>query len=186
MSTSRERPDQRRVALAVTLAGGLVFVALAAWLVPWHPVPGGTPAPADAASVFTPAEIQRGEDYARWARVWSWSSLAVSLMVACVLGLGPWGARLVGRLRGWWWVRVVLAVAALAVIGRVVTLPFAVLLRQRALDHGLSNQAWSGFAADLVKNGLVTIVATSIVLVVLVACARRWTTTCPGSKRDRG
>jgi len=179
VSTSRERPDQRRVALAVTLAGGLVLVALAAWLVPWHPVPGGTPAPADAASVFTPAEIQRGEDYARWARVWSWSSLAASLVVACVLGLGPWGARLVGRLRGWWWVRVVLAVAALAVVGRVVTLPFAVLLRQRALDHGLSNQAWSGFAADLVKNELVTIVATSIVLVVLVACARRWTRAWP-------
>lgn len=179
MRTSRERPDQRRVALAVTLAGGLVFVVLAAWLVPWHPVPGGTPAPADPTSVFTPAEIQRGEDYARWARVWSWSSLAVSLVVACVLGLGPWGARLVGRLRGWWWVRVVLAVAALAVIGRVVTLPFAVLLRQRALDHGLSTQAWSGFAADVVKNELVTIVATSIVLVVLVACARRWTRAWP-------
>ncbi|WP_296604947.1 M48 family metallopeptidase [Nocardioides sp.] len=179
MRTSRERPDQRRVALAVTLAGGLVFVALAAWLVPWHPVPGGTPAPADPASVFTPAEIQRGEDYARWARVWSWSSLAVSLVVACVLGLGPWGARLVDRLRGWWWVRVVLAVAALAVIGRVVTLPFAVLLRQRALDHGLSTQAWSGFTADVVKNELVTIVATSIVLVVLVACARRWTRAWP-------
>ncbi len=167
------------MALAVTLLGGLAFVALAAWLVPWHPVPGGTPAPADAASVFTSAEIRRGEDYARWARVWSWSSLGVSLAVACVLGLGPWGARIARRLRGWWWVRVVLAVAALAVVGRVVTLPFAVLLRQHALDHGLSHQAWSGFAADVVKNELVAIVATSIVVVVLVACARRWTRVWP-------
>jgi STE24 endopeptidase len=42
------------------------------------------------------------------------------------------------------------------------------------LDYGLSNQAWSGFAVDLVKNELVTIVATSIVVVVIVGCARRW------------
>lgn len=171
--------SERRVALVVALLGGLAFVALAAWLVPWHPVPGGTPGPADPRSLFTPEEVRRGEDYARWARVWSWSSLAVSLLVACVLGLGPWGARLVGRLRGWWWVRVVLAVAALALIGRVLTLPFAVLLRRHALEHGLSRQPWSGFAVDVVKNELVGIVATSIVLVVLIACARRWTRAWP-------
>lgn len=167
-------PPERRVALAVTVLGGLVFVALALLLVPWHPVPGGTPAPADAASVFTPAETERAEDYARWARVWSWSSLAVSLLVACVLGFTRWGRRLVAWLPGRWWLRVVLAVAVLALVGRVVTLPFAVLLRRHALDHGLSHQAWSAFAVDLVKGELVAIVATSIVVVVLVGCARRW------------
>lgn len=179
MRTPPGRPAQLRVALAVTALGGLAFVVLAAWLVPWHPVPGGTPEPADPGSVFTPAELQRGADYARWARAWSWSSLAVSLAVACVLGFGPWGARLAARLRGWWWVRVVLAVAALALIGRVATLPFSVLLRRHALDHGLSHQAWSGFAVDVVKNELVAIVATSIVLVVLVGMARRWTRAWP-------
>jgi STE24 endopeptidase len=167
-------PPERRVALAVTVLGGLVFVVLALVLVPWHPVPGGTPGPAAAASVFTPGEIERGEDFSHWARVWSRSSLAVSVLVACVLGFGPWGRRLAARLRGWWWVRVVLAVAALAIAGRVLTLPFAVLLRRHVLDHGLSTQAWSGFALDLVKSELVGIVATSIVLVVLVGCARRW------------
>lgn len=167
-------PPERRVALVVTVLGALAFVALALVLVPWHPVPGGTPGPADAGSVFTTTEIQRAEDFSRWARVWSRSSLAVSVLVAWVLGFGPWGRRLAARLRGWWWVRVVLAVAALAVIGRVLTLPFAVLLRRHVLDYGLSHQAWSAFALDLVKNELVGIVATSIVLVVLVGCARRW------------
>jgi STE24 endopeptidase len=166
-------PD-RRVALVVTLVGGLAFVVLAVLLVPWHPVPGGTPDPAPASSVFTAAEIARGEDYARWARIWSWSSLAVSLVVSCALGFSRWGPRLVGRLRGWWWVRVVLAVAAVVVIGRVITLPFAVLMRRHVLDNGLSNQAWSGFAADLVRTEAVQIVATSVLLVVLVGCARRW------------
>ncbi|MDI6908949.1 M48 family metalloprotease [Nocardioides sp.] len=167
-------PPERRVALAVTALGALAFVVLALVLVPWHPVPGGTPGPADAGSVFTAAEIQRGEDFSRWARIWSRSSLVVSVLVACGLGFGPWGRRLAARLRGWWWVRVVLAVAVLAVVGRVLTLPFAVLLRRHVLDHGLSHQAWSAFALDLVKNELVGIVATSIVLVILVGCARRW------------
>lgn len=162
------------MALAVALLGGVAFVVLAVVLVPWHPVPGGTPSPADPTSVLTPAEIARGEDYSRWARLWSRSSLAVSLLVACVLGFAPWGRRLVARLRGWWWVRVVLAVALLALIGRVLTLPFAVLLRRHARNHGLSHQAWSAFAVDLVKNELVAIVATSILVVVLVGCARRW------------
>ena len=42
----------RRVALVVAGIGGVAFVALAAWLVPWNPVPGGVPPPADPASVF--------------------------------------------------------------------------------------------------------------------------------------
>jgi len=166
-------PD-RRVALVVTIVGGLAFVVLAALLVPWHPVPGGTPDPVPAGSVFTAEQIARGEDYARWARIWSWSSLAVSLVVSCVLGFSRWGPRLVGRLRGWWWVRVVLAVVAVVLVGRVITLPFAVLMRRHVLDNGLSNQAWSGFAADLVRTEVVQIVAMSVLLVVLVGCARRW------------
>src|SRR3954464_6226012 len=129
--------SERRVALIVTAVGGIAFVVLAIVLVPWHPVPGGTPAPVPAPSVFTAEQIARAEDYTRWARIWSWSSLAVSLVVSCVLGLTRWGPRLVGRLPGWWWVRVVLAVAAVVLIGRVITLPFAVLMRRHVLDNGL-------------------------------------------------
>jgi STE24 endopeptidase len=173
------RSPDRRVAWVVTAVGGIAFVVLAAVLVPWHPVPGGTPAPVPAASVLTAAEIQRAEDFASTARLWSWSSLAVSLVVACLLGFTSWGRRIVGRLPGWWWVRVVLAVAVVSLIGRVVTLPFAVLLRRHVLDYGLSNQAWSGFAADAAKSEAVAVVVTSLVLVVLVGCARRWTGAWP-------
>ena len=171
-------PD-RRVALVVTAVGGIAFVVIALLLVPWHPVPGGTPPPAAADSVFSPAQIARAEDYSHLARVWSWSSLVVSLVVACVLGFSRWGPRLVGRLPGWWWVRVVLAVALVELIGRVITLPFAVLLRRHVLDYSLSTQAWSGFAVDLVTHLAVTIVATSIMLIVLIGCARRWQRSWP-------
>ena len=164
----------RRVAAAVALLGGVAFLVLAALLVPWHPVPGGIPDPAPASSVFSAEQIARAQEYSRWARVWSWSSLAVSLVVVCVLGLTRWGPRLASRLPGWWWVRVLLAVAAVSLVGRLVTLPLAVALRKHALAHGLSTQAWDGFAADLARNQLVQVVGTSLVLVVVVGCARRW------------
>ncbi len=164
----------RRTALAALLVGGVAFVVLAVWLVPWHPVPGGTPAAAPARSVFTADQVTAADEFARWSRVWSWGSLAVSLLVVCWFGFTRHGIRLVERIRGPWWVRVVLAVAALVLIGRLVTLPFAVLMHRHLLDNGLTRQPWGGFAADLVRTELVTILTTSVGLVVLVGCARRW------------
>ena len=164
----------RRVALVVTAIGGIAFVALAAWLVPWHPVPGGTPDPARASSVLGADQITRAREFSRLARLWSWSSLGVSLVVACVLGFTSWGPRLVGRLPGWWWVRVVLAVAVVELVGRVITLPFAVLLRRHVLAYGLSHQGWGGFVSDLVRTQVVTTIAVALLVLVLVGCARRW------------
>lgn len=179
MTGARVKPPDRRVALVVTLIGGVAFVVVAALLVPWSPVPGGMPSPADPASVLMPEEIARGEEYARWARILSWSSTAVSLLVACLLGFTSWGRRLVGRLPGWWWVRVLLAVALVEVIGRLVTLPFAVAFRRRAIDYGLSDQPWSGFVRDLALNQGVNIVAVSVTLIVVIGCARRWARAWP-------
>ena len=164
----------RRTSLVVLAVGAVAFVVLAVWLVPWHPVPGGTPGPVSPGSVFSEHQISAAEDFSSWARVWSYGSLAVSLLVACWLGFTRLGARLVERLPGPWWVRVVLTVTGLVLLGRVVTLPFAVLMHRLLLDHGLTHQSWGGFAADLVRTEAVTIVTTSIGLVVLLGCARRW------------
>src|SRR4051794_26199266 len=138
-----------RVAAGVALAGALVFVVLAVVLVPWDPIPGGPLHPPPASSVFTAQEIRRAEDFSSLARVWSWCSLVPSLLLACVLGFTRVGAALVDRIRGPWWWQIVVAVAALGLAGRVLTLPFAVLLRRRVLDYGLSHQAWGAFAVDL-------------------------------------
>jgi len=164
----------RRTAVAVVLTALAVFVVLALLWVPWDPVPGGPPTTPNPSGYFTAEEIQRGEDYARWARVWSWSSLAVSLVVLGALGFTRAGRVLVDRLPGRWWVQVPLAVLAVEVGVRLVTLPFAVALRRHVLDYGLSHQAWSAFAADLAKSEALDVAVTSLALVVLVACARRW------------
>ncbi|MCW2853995.1 MAG: peptidase Ste24p [Nocardioides sp.] len=166
-------PD-RRVALVTTLVGVVAFVLLAAWLVPWTPVPGGALQPADAGSVFTPEQIERAEDFARQARIWSWTSLAVSLAVACWLGFSPRGRALFARLPGRWWLQVPLAVALVELLRRLVTLPFAVVLRRERLDYGLTDQAWGSWAVDLLKGELLSIVLTSLGLLAVLACARRW------------
>jgi STE24 endopeptidase len=166
--------SERRTAVLVALAAATLFVVLAVLFVPWDPVPGGALRDPDPADYFTAAEIARGEDFARWARVWSWSSLVVSLVALGALGFTRAGRTLVDRLPGPWWVQVALAVAAVEVVVRLLTLPFAIALRRHLLDYGLSNQAWSAYAVDLVKSEALDVVVTSLAVLVLVASARRW------------
>jgi STE24 endopeptidase len=163
---------QRRVALLTFLIATVAFLAVAAWRIPWHPVPGGTPPPAAAETVFTRAQIERANAYTDPARVLAWISLGVSLAVTCLLGFTSWGPRLVGHLRGWWWVRVILAVAAVAVIGRLATLPFAIVGHHRAVQHGLSTQAWWPWTVDLLTSLGISVVISSLLLLVLVGAAR--------------
>lgn len=166
--------SERRWALGTVVVAGAAFLVVAILFIPWHPVPGGTPPPVPADQVFTPAQIARANAYTDPARHLGWASLAVSLLVTCLLGFTSLGERLVGRLRGWWWVRVLQAVLALAVIGRVVTLPFAIIGHHRSLAYGLSTEAWGPWAVDLLKGLVLSVVVSTLLLLVLIGCARRW------------
>lgn len=166
--------SERRWSLVTLLVATLAFVVVAAWRIPWHPVPGGTPHAVPASEVFTPAQIARADAYSDPARRLAWASLAVSLLVAMILGLTPLGARLAARLRGWWWVRVLLAVIGLALVGRLVTLPFAIIGHHRSLAYGLSDEGWGAWTADLLKGLVLSIVISGLLLLVLVGSARRW------------
>jgi STE24 endopeptidase len=169
-----EAVTARRVALAVLGTGLLLFVALAVVLVPWHPYPGGALEPAPADTIFTHGQISAMEAYSSYTRLWSRSGLVVSLIAACVLGFTPLGRRLMRLARGPWWLRVIEGVIALEVIGSLLTLVPAVMVRRRQLDAGLSHQVWSGFVSDRATGLAVSIVATSVALLALMACARRW------------
>lgn len=165
---------ERRWGLRLAIASGLAFVALAALLVPWNPVPGGMPEPVSAREVFTAGQIDKAEAFARTSRLLSWSSLALSLVIICVLGFTKMGRRLVDRLPGPWWVKVVLAVAAVELLIRSATLPFAALLHWHYAEAGLSTQSWGSWALDVLKSQSLTIVVLSVVLLVIIGAARRW------------
>ncbi|MDP2772449.1 MAG: M48 family peptidase, partial [Nocardioides sp.] len=113
-------PD-RRAALWTTGVGATVFVVVAVWLVPWDPVPGGDLQPLDARAVFTDAQIERAASFALQARIWSWSSLAVSLAMVCWLAFSRRGRAHFERLPGPWWAQVPVAVAAVELLRRLVT-----------------------------------------------------------------
>lgn len=161
-----------RTPARVALAGSaLLFLVLAAVLVPWDWVPGGELVQVRANEVFTAAELARAQDYARPVRWLAWSGYAVSIAVALVLGLTPWGARLVRRLpaRG----RVPLATLLLLLVGRLVTLPFGLVIRERRLDFGLTRQSFAGWLRDQATGLAVAWVAASVGLALLIWIARR-------------
>lgn len=166
---------QRRLSLAVLVAGLIAFVALAAWLVPWHPYPGGALHAPAASSVFTHAEIARSEDFSRWARVWSRVSLVLSIVGVLALARGRWPE----RLRGPWWLRSLQAVAVVEAAVSLVTLVPDVLLQQRERRFGLVSQAWSGYATDRLTGLAVTIVAAGIAVLAFQTCVRRLPRTWP-------
>jgi STE24 endopeptidase len=164
----------RGPALATVVVSSLVFVVLAAVLVPWDWVPGGELVPAKPLEVFTPEQIARAEEYSSVRRWLGWASYFVSLVVAAALGFTPVGARLIRRLSaGWrWWLTVPVAVLVLMAIGRVVTLSFSIAIRQRNLDYGLTEQAWAAWGVDYAKSLIVGWVLTSLVVIVAVGAAR--------------
>lgn len=174
MRTSEAADDVRRIALGTAVLGVVAFTLVAIVRVPWDVVPGAAPGPVAASSIFSAEEIARAEHFSWWARVWSWSSLAISLLVACWLGFSRWGGDLARRMRGPWWVRVVLVVAVVTLLGRLVTLPLGIALRQLRLDAGLAAGSWAAWTFDLVKSELVAVAVTSIAVLALLGCARRW------------
>ncbi len=163
----------RRTAWLVVAGSAATLAVLGALLVPWDWLPGGTLRSPAASDVFTAEQLARAESYAAGVRVLSWASLAVSTGIALVLGLTRAGAALVSRLPGRWWLAVPTAVLLLLLLGRVVTLPFAVLIRARRLEEGLTEQALGGWLADRGLGLLVSWVAMSLLVLLVVGAARR-------------
>ncbi len=165
----------RGPAVGTALVAAVAFGLLAWRLVPWHWVPGGTLVPMRSHALFSAAQIARAEHYNWLRRALSWSSYGLSILVALVLGLTPLGARLLrgagGRLPWWLWVPV--GTLVLLVIGRVVTLPFALLLRREDVRYGLTHQSLAGWGSDAAKSLLVSWVITTLLLLVMVGIARR-------------
>ncbi|WP_229721496.1 M48 family metalloprotease [Nocardioides daphniae] len=162
----------RMATLQVVLAGA-VFVALAWWLVPWRPVPGGLGQLVLPDEVFTSDELARAESYSQAARAWSWTSLALSLALAAVLGFTGLGARLVDRLRGPWWLRSAVAAAGFVLATTLLSLGFRIGLWQLRRSYGLSTQEVGGFLRDVGVGLAMDLLISCLAVVVTVGLARR-------------
>ena len=175
MSDAARPRVARRPAVALTVVSFAVVTVLAALLVPWSWVPGGHLVPRSAASLFTPEQIARAERYSGLRRALGLTSYGLSLALLTVLGLTPLGARLLRRLlsRTRWWLAVPLAALVLRLVELAVTLPFSVAAHRTDLAYGISRQGWAAWGVDVAKGLLVAWLTTALVLLVVVAIARR-------------
>ena len=138
----------RPLCLGLAVAGLFCFALLALTLTPaWMPH-GVTLHPATPQQVLTPKQLARTDHYVHQQRPVALASYFVGLAVTLVVGLTPPAARLAGRLRGWWWVRIAVATAAMTLLPALVTLPLSLLYRSRALDAGLTRQSLTGWFQD--------------------------------------
>jgi STE24 endopeptidase len=174
----------RRAALAAALlllAGTAVVIALRT---PWTllPAPPGV-AVAPSPTAGLPADyLARAHAFATAVRPASLTNLALSLVVAAVLGLTPLGSRLVAALgapvRGRWrrvrWLwQVVAGVVVLTVIAELVLLPLGIYLEVVDHRYRLSTESWGLWARDVAVSTLISAGLTALGLLLLVALARR-------------
>ena len=162
----------RAAATVALVVLGIALVAVVALTTPWSPqpyaVPGGRVAPA-ATTDFTPAQIARENAFHRAVRPPAYAGMALGLLAAAVLGLSPYGARLVAAVArplggGWAW-QAVLGGIAVSLVVRVVALPFDAWGETVLRRYGLSTRDWGGWALDLLRAfGVSTVVLAVVVL----------------------
>jgi STE24 endopeptidase len=168
------------IACAAALALGGTLVLLLVMLTPWDPIPGGQVDAPSVSEYFTPDQISRSEAYFDAAKWPSWIGLILHLAVAVCVAFTPIGRRIVAFTRARvrrWVLQVPVAVGAVLMLDRIVTLPTAIWGEQVARDYGLSTQDWGSWTVDLVKALLINFVLLSVVLLGLIALARRFTRT---------
>ncbi|MCW2622440.1 MAG: yhfN [Frankiales bacterium] len=152
---------------ALVLLVALVLVALVR--VRWDLGPSGA---VDVDRDFTPAQQARSAAFHAAVRPPAYASLALGLVVAVLLGLSPWGGRLVARVPGPWTVQVLVGAVLLVVIGRLVTLPLDLLAEHAQRRYGLSRQSDLAWLRVVATSTAVTAVLTALAAVLLVGLAR--------------
>jgi STE24 endopeptidase len=159
-------------ALVVLLVGTVLLVGATARAVPRQPVPEVTAADVDRD--FTRAEQDRESAFRRRVRPWGLAAVALEVLVPTVLVLAGTVAAVAHATAGPWWVGVVAASTVVLAVGRLATLPGAVVVRRRSLEVGLAAGSWGRWLRDLAVAFALGWLLTSLALVGAVAAARAW------------
>lgn len=129
-----------------------------------------------AARDFSSAERQHEDAFHATIDLPGYLAIVAGLAVALLLGLSPYGARvvdLVARPFGASWpIRVLLGAVALSVISWLVTLGFAGWAQSVQRRYGLSTQDWFGWLLDQLRGLGIATTLTVLGLLVLVGLAR--------------
>jgi len=159
-------------ALVVLLVGVVLLGAVTVRAVPRQPVPLVTAADVDRD--FTRAEQDRERAFRRRVRPWGLAAVALEVLVPTALVLAGTVAAVAHATAGPWWVGVLAASTVVLGVGRLATLPGAVVVRRRSLEVGLAAGSWGRWLRDLVVAFALGWLLTSLALVGAVAAARAW------------
>jgi STE24 endopeptidase len=169
----------RRAALAAAVVLGIALAVVIAVRTPWVPLPDpvGGRTPVDPTAGLSEAQLDRAESFAAALRPASLISLLLGLTVSAAFGLTRAGARLVRAVArplggGWVW-QVLLGVLALAVIGRLATLPLSAYGEVVRHRYGLSTRSWGLWLRDVAVSTAIDAGLTALGLLALVWVARR-------------
>ena len=131
------------------------------------------PAPVDVKQYFTAFQLERAEDFRSLQRVLGLAGLGIGIGTLGVLVWRP-PRRLLGRLGARPLLGGAAAGAGISLLLVVTGLPIRAWMRQRSLDVGLSTQAWSDWAVDVVKGAGIGAVTAAVGGLVAVALVRRF------------
>jgi STE24 endopeptidase len=171
--------NARRAALVAAAVLGIAVVVVIVVRTPWHvlPEPPGGYTDVDPTAGLSADLIERAEAFAAALRPASLVSIVLGLVVSAVLGLTPLGGRLVRAVArpvgGSWVAQALLGVAALAVLGRLVTLPVAVYAETVRREYGLSVRGWGLWLRDVAVSTAITAAITALALMSFLWLVRR-------------
>jgi STE24 endopeptidase len=164
---------------AAAVAAVVLFVILAVMIVvttPWHPLPGVRSTP-DPSLDFSPGQIARSRAFNAALNPPVYAGLVAGLAAVLLLGLTPLGSRLLGsvtRPLRRWPLRLVGAAVVLAVLTRLVGLPFDMWSETVLRRYGLSTEHWGAWFTDQATSLGVTLVLWIVVLLGLHLLIRRF------------
>jgi STE24 endopeptidase len=130
------------------------------------------PAPVDAEQYFTAFQLDRAEDYRGLQRVLGLAGLGAGVVALVVLAWRP--PRLVDRFQRRPLLGAAAVAAGISLVLVVVELPIRAWMRSRALDIGLSTQAWPDWAADVAKSAGIGAVIAAVGGLSAMALIRRF------------
>ncbi len=173
-TTTRPGLDRTTAVVVLAVAALLLAVGLAV-LIPWGWVPGGSLHPVRAADAFDAAQLRRAEDRAAYVRPRGLAATGISLLIAVLVVVGPLGRWLRRRWpRRCWVLGVAAATLTYQLLVTALTTPLAWQIRGRNLADGLTDQDAAGWWTDRLTSAAVSWVGLTLVVLLLVTCARRW------------
>lgn len=160
-----------RLAIPLAVAGAVVVAQAAVWVLRPPADEVIEPAPVDAGSYFSQAELDRARDFRRPQGWLGLGILGIEAAVLVWLVARPPQALLVPRRRPL--VAAAAAGAGVSLALAVAPLPVQAVARERARDVGLVTQGYGGWAADLARSWAIGAAVGGVGAAVGVGLVRR-------------